>query len=390
MKSNKVNGGTAAACSSAAPLSHYNDQGVRERWPALVYRLQSHRGWEVYSDPDLEKSISTAKKKINATSTSTKTKGSSDGGNSANNSINNNNSGDVEELTVAPALGCIEVRKMRLRLHLKHTKNNNNNPAQNNGPGGISKAENGKKKQQTFEQQSSNSTKGVNNDNNEEEVGEEYDSDTPGSDGWNNNPLLVRRRNSLLVSVRRGYGVIMFQFKSTHDCMEFCDRLVYLNRDLLSPSSTTTAAAAAAAANSNDILLQGQVVGTSSSSSSSLIGNNRRFVNGMDKRESYMESMRENKRHRTSTFGDTLDQNNNHGRNHRRNASEGNDDNVLDNGPPSIKMYEVKKQCQRREDIMSYVAKLAHSEEFLGFVEELERGLEGSQDTAAIHAAFGL
>ena len=379
MKAHKVNGGTAAASSSAAPLSHYNDQGVRERWPALVYRFQTNRGWEVYSDRDLEKS-STASKKINAASTSTKIKGSSGGGNSAiNSSNNNNNGGEVEELTVAPAVGCIEVRKMRLRLHLKHTKNNNNNnnnPAQNNGPGGISQAENGTKKQQTVEQQGSHSTKGVNNDNNYEE--EEYDSDTPGSDGWNNNPLLVRRRNSLLVSVRRGYGAIMFQFKSTHDCIEFCDRLVYLNRDLLSPSTTT-------AADSNDIL-QGQVVGTSSSSS--LIGNNGRFVNGMDKRELYMDSMRENKRHRTSTFGDTLDQNNNN--NHGRNASEDYDDNVSDDVPPSIKMYEMKKQCQRREDIMSYVAKLAHSEEFLGFVEELERGMEGSEDTAAIHAAFGL
>jgi len=39
---------------ASAPLSHYDDRGVRERWPVLVYRLQSHRGWEVYADPDKE------------------------------------------------------------------------------------------------------------------------------------------------------------------------------------------------------------------------------------------------------------------------------------------------------------------------------------------------
>ena len=39
---------------------------------------------------------------------------------------------------------------------------------------------------------------------------------------------------------------------------------------------------------------------------------------------------------------------------------------------------------------MSYIVQLAHSEEFRGFVDELERGLELGEDTAAIHAALGL
>jgi len=39
---------------------------------------------------------------------------------------------------------------------------------------------------------------------------------------------------------------------------------------------------------------------------------------------------------------------------------------------------------------MSYIVQLTHSEEFRGFVDKLERGLELGEDTTVIHAALGL
>ena len=51
---------------------------------------------------------------------------------------------------------------------------------------------------------------------------------------------------------------------------------------------------------------------------------------------------------------------------------------------------EATKQTRRQEEMMSYIVKLAHSEDFRGFVDEIERGLESAEDTAAIHAALGV
>merc|ERR1719253_909277 len=92
-----------------APLSHYNGQGVRERWPVLVYRLQSHRGWEIYSDPDREASASASADRDRECGANANARAPPPAG--------------VEELTAAPRRGCIEVRKMRLRIQLfaQHT-----------------------------------------------------------------------------------------------------------------------------------------------------------------------------------------------------------------------------------------------------------------------------
>ncbi len=50
---------------------------------------------------------------------------------------------------------------------------------------------------------------------------------------------------------------------------------------------------------------------------------------------------------------------------------------------------EESTQGQQREEIMTYIVRLAHNEEFRGFVDELERSLESASDTAALTAAFG-
>jgi len=165
--------------------------------------------------------------------------------------------------------------------------------------------------------------------------------------GWNNNPLIVRRRNSLLVSVRRGYGAIMFYFKSVTECKEFCDELVLLNRDLLTPKSNN--------------------IGEDASSSTS--ANDGRYVNGMNKRELHIDEMIGNKRNRSLAFGD------NDIATQKLLPTKRFEYDSVEDKPAKV---EEIQQCQRQEEMMSYITKLAHSEEFRGFVHELERGLDSS------------
>ena len=245
-------------------------------WPCLVYRLQSHRGWEVYTDEDLQSTTTSNKK---------------------------NKSNKEYLLRVEPTEGSIEVKQMRIRIPLKQDEDKRLNTNYEDGG------------------------------------------------GWNNNPLIVRRRNSLLVSVRRGYGAIMFYFKSVTECKEFCDELVFLNRDLLTP------------AKSNNI---GENASSSSSSSSA---NDGRYVNGMNKRELHIDEMIGNKRNRRLAFGD------NDIATQKLLPTKRSEYDSVEDKPAKV---EEIQQCQRQEEMMSYITKLAHSEEFRGFVHELERGLDSS------------
>jgi len=315
---------------ASAPLSHYNDQGVRERWPVLVYRLQSHRGWEVYSDPDKEaaatassSSAPSGSKKTNAAANKS-TKGGNGGGAVNNNGVNDAPSSSKdprasEELTVAPREGCIEVRKMRLRIQLfdQHTPWDPNRPLR---------------------------------PRDEEEANPNGDDDggAPGADGWNDNSLIVRRRDTLLVTTRRGMGAVVFRFESTRDCVDFCDRLTYLNRERLAPSSRGGDGA--------------EDVSVPSARKRAAAGDGG-YVNGMDERESRVDGTRDEKRRKCR---------------------------AADEGVVVVReTSEESAQGQRREEIMSYIVRLAHDEEFRGFVDELERGLESASDTAALTAAFG-
>ena len=121
-KASKRNSSSGAPAPAAR--AHYNDQGVRERWPALIYCLQSHRGWEVYSDPDKEATTTTvtaaapAGKNTNAAAHKAIKGGGSNvnGSSSLNVSVCTETSsteprGVVEELTTAPRQGCNHTRK---------------------------------------------------------------------------------------------------------------------------------------------------------------------------------------------------------------------------------------------------------------------------------------
>ncbi|KAL9179771.1 hypothetical protein ACHAXT_007741 [Thalassiosira profunda] len=304
---------------TAAPSSHYyNNDGVRERWPVLVYR-QVGNGWEVLDPPGND--------------TPAKGNGPKKGNGAAVNTPG-------EEMTIAPRLGCIEIKKIRMRLKLfeQHKRWDHDEPP-SRGEGQRNEA----------------GTPIVSDE-------DSFDSNAPGS--WNNNALVVRRGNTLLVTMRSGAGAMVFGFKSTQECLDFCDRLVYLNRDYFTPPSS----------NGEDDMGKKRA---------RYEDNDESMGNALDQREFGMEERRGFKRHR----GDVI-RGNDVSERKMLLAPQREEGGfwLKEEGPD---MAEKAQQSQKQEQIMSYIAKLAHSEEFRGFVDEIERGLESARDTAAIHAALG-
>jgi hypothetical protein len=302
--------------SNKRPSAASTTDQQREAWPCLIYRIQSHRGWEVFSptaDENGNSGGSGSGKKVSASS-----KKSSQQTQSVE-----------EELTVAPRKGSIEVRKMRLRVKLFE---------QNNAK---------QREEQNVEEQENNP-------------------DFVGADGWNNNALVVRRKDSLLVTTRRGMGALVFRFKSVQQCMEFCDRLIYLNQDYFMPSSPSTTKG------NDDILHQ-----------------HNESLNGLDQRELYVDGMRSNKRRKAEMINDQLLWNSSSlfpavaASAHEKYE---NDEMVRE----ETEEYNdaAAKQYRRKEELLSYVFKLSHDEDFQGFVEELERGLEAVDGTAGVFDSF--
>lgn len=312
--------------------------GVRESWPVLIYRLQSHRGWEVCADAAVmpPSSSTNSKNKLASKMSSSTTVTSS------------SSSGMEEELTAAPRGGCVEVRKLRLRIRLfeQHVPWDADRQHQSPAPPAAGRSDNGC----VDERRKTNNNNSTNNDDRQTTQPQQYrgDNDTPGSDGWNDNALVVRRRNTLLISTRRGRGAIMFRFLSTRDCIDFCDRLVYLNRHLLFR-------------NDDDGVVNGSEVVLAVKDAAGG-GGKKKSVN--EPIELRIDEVNSAKRRKLAVLGDLNRMN--------------------DVGAGAV------LQTPRQEAIVNYLVQLAHSQDFRGFVDEIERGLEYGDDTAAIHAALGV
>ena len=225
----------------------------------------------------------------------------------------------AEELTAAPRENCIEVKAMRMRIWLfeqhKTKEMRGDSTIAGTQDDGTTLAERGENDKNTA------------------------DNDIRGPDGWNNNALVVRRLNTLLVTTRRGAYAIVFKFKTKQDCIEFCDRLVYLNRNRFKNNALTTS------------------------------GDNC-VLNGMDSRDTHCDELREVKRRRLSMLRDQ----------HFMNTEESCRG---ENGVEQEQAVDVN-QSHRQDELLSYIVRLAHDEEFLGFVDEIERGLQSAPETAAM------
>lgn len=351
MASKRTSGG---GTTSAPPPSHFDERGVRERWPVLVYRLQSHRGWEVYSDPGQEANANAAApsssagasgRKAGTGGKSARAKGGADGGGTDDGpSSRDARAAAEEELTAAPREGCIEVRRMRLRIRLFEQSA----PWDPDRPG-RRRGRPGRGGDRSRRAGGAGGCEG-----NDDDGGDGYSSDTPGADGWNDNSLLVRRRDTLLVTTRRGVGAVVLRFKSTRDCIDFCDRLTYLNREHLAPPPTRE--------DDDEDTQRGG------------------YVHGLDERELRADEVRHAKRRKQQCVDD--------GEALARRLVPRPMREAARDAPPATE-EDVARDDARREEVASYIVRLAHDEAFRGFVDELERGLGAAEDTAAIQAAFG-
>ena len=164
-------------------------------WHVHVFRFSESQGWELYQEVNDTTSTS------NSSSTSSNTSNQEEiipSTNSKNEKIvakvtpgkGNSPSHDEEEqsrqdmaMTVVPKKGCVEVKKLRLRVHL-------------------------------FVQ----STK---------EDGTEVDVDCVDYV----HTSIIRRRNMILLSPKTGKGAVVLQFKSISESLEFSDRLLELNAE---------------------------------------------------------------------------------------------------------------------------------------------------------------
>lgn len=381
----------------------------------------------MYCDPDAERIAETASssssslisslgKKHNSSSAANSTYKKIDGGssdtNGATKKIDNrsstsssNNAAAFEELTAAPREGCIEVRKMRLRIRLfaQHKPWDTTPNAATTTSSTCSASKRGISMSANASQSGGGDTNnkaliskvspvpGVDvgtvdyksSTKNKDDHEDGYDTETPGSDGWNNNALIVRRRNTLLVTTRRGWGALVFQFKSVRDCIDFCDRLVYLNRNLLMPqrlplaTSSFNTRSANEEVNKNDHLVDNDTN----------LYKKRKYVNGLDQREQYIAELNDIKRCKMAMLGDQeviAPKYDTSLRIHKFSTRSGSgvnidkSDTTRMNGIKAPGISEEQASKYRRESIMNYIVQLAHSEEFRGFVDEFERGLISS------------
>jgi len=115
-------------------------------------------------------------------------------------------SSSAPSIAVTPRCGSIEVRALRLRVHLFG--------ASSSRPCGETKS----------------SVKDTDNDSSINSSNKKNPT-SPGTatTGMVRNATVVRRRDCILVTAPKGFGAIVFKFKCISDCIEFSDHLVKLN-----------------------------------------------------------------------------------------------------------------------------------------------------------------
>eukprot|EP00957_Ditylum_brightwellii_P000644 50176-Ditylum_brightwellii.AAC.1 len=117
-------------------MASSNATREQEDWPVLVFRRTMVKGWELFCQPTSNKEKS-----------------------------------EPETITAAPRRGCVEVRKLRLRIQLFKQ------PSKNIGGSG-------------------------------KEQGRDAGANPSNANGGNNNTLVVRRKDTILLSTRQGMGAV--------------------------------------------------------------------------------------------------------------------------------------------------------------------------------------
>ena len=136
----------------ATPNATPSSRKYEDEFPVSVFRRTATRGWEMYHDTE------------------------------------NNDT----EVTAAPRRGCVEVRRLRLRIRL---------------------------------------FPGIDGAKNSEKDGGNKEYSTSSSKCQARNTTVVRRLDTILLSTRQGTGAVVLKFHTLVDCHAFSDRLLELNQE---------------------------------------------------------------------------------------------------------------------------------------------------------------
>ena len=303
------------------------------KWPVEIFRYSENKGWELY-----QQSTSSSKKKNSIRSSSTtssftkkiknNTKEKSNASNNGRNETNDDNCDDDEVLTVVPRQGCVEVKKLRLRIHLFYRSKMNSNDEVNPQ----------KRKRNTTTTTAATT------------------SATNRSPSITYHTTVTRRRDTILLSSRKGgLGAVVFKFRSIADCMSFSDKLIELNSEFVLNQT-------------QDKEVQRAVIGGSDSS----FDGTRRPI----KRNKVHHSIGgdPNTIEDASTNGDEA-------------VSTGNL--VLDS-VSNVEAQQQHQSMERIEAIQSYVVRLLHDGDFMNFVDHIEKSLVSSPDCKRILEALDI
>lgn len=178
----------------------------QEKWPVEIFRYSINKGWELYQQkgPNVKSkgrttisSSSIGKGKQSKTGITAVTAQQKQQQEQKPPPLPPKQDDDEEGITVAPRRGCVEVKKLRLRIHLFEKSNNQKRD-------GLKNARN------------SNSYGNNNNNNNQKTEA---------------HTTVVRRRDRILLSNRRGLGAVVLKFRNVSECIAFSDKLIKLNSD---------------------------------------------------------------------------------------------------------------------------------------------------------------
>lgn len=158
------------------------------KWPVEIFRYSENKGWELY-----QQSSSSKASPPPPSSSSKSEKNSNSIANSKVIQTNQMDDNDENEgVTAVPRKGCVEVKKLRLRVHLFHKTANKNVISNESSTSPV--ASNRQKRDSAH-------------------------------------TTVIRRRDTILLSSRRGLGAVVFKFRSIAACMSFVDKLIELNSD---------------------------------------------------------------------------------------------------------------------------------------------------------------
>ena len=174
----------------------------QDKWNVDVYRFTTNKGWEFYQD---SVGLCSSERKTNGEVNKTDTSKEIDT--------------CIEPITAAPRRGSIDIKRLRLRIHLFHSP----------------------QKQTGANKTNAGTSKDIGSNNTTQDA-------CPSSRKPDERAqtTVVRRRDRILLSTRKGFGAVLLKFRSVTECVAFSDRLVELNHDftLSSPAQNDTPSSA--------------------------------------------------------------------------------------------------------------------------------------------------